>query len=199
MLADAVQSYLAVRRATGFSLKEVGLHLKGFAAYSDAQSQPYINSQTAIEWARQVPSVQSRARRLADVTRFARYLKAEDVRHEIPPAVFGSERRPRPTPYILSEEQICEIIRLAGQSGYRTLRRQTYSTLFALLSCTGLRVSEAIRLRYDDITPDGLLIRASKFRKSRLVPLHDTARAGLESYLQHRRPYAPPTITFLYH
>jgi integrase/recombinase XerD len=191
MLADAVQSYLAVRRATGFSLKEVGLHLKGFAAYSDSQGQPYINSQTAIEWARQVSSVRSRARRLADVTRFARYLKAEDVRHEIPPAVFGSERRPRPTPYILSEEQICEIIRLAGQSGYRTLRRQTYSTLFALLSCTGLRVSEAIRLRYDDITPDGLLIRASKFRKSRLVPLHETARAGLERYLEHRRPYAP--------
>lgn len=191
MLAVAVQSYLAVRRAAGFSLKEVGLHLKGFAAYSDAQGQPYINSQTAIEWARQVSSIQSRARRLADVTRFARYLKAEDVRHEIPPAVFGSERRPRPTPYILSEEQISEIIRLAGQSGYRTLRRQTYSTLFALLSCTGLRVSEAIRLRYDDITPDGLLIRASKFRKSRLVPLHETARAGLERYLEHRRPYAP--------
>jgi integrase len=128
---------------------------------------------------------------LADVARLARYLQAEDARHELPPAVFGSERRPRPTPYILSDEQIREIIRLAGQSGYRTLRRQTYSTLFALLSCTGLRVSEAIRLKYDDITPDGLVIRSSKFRKSRLVALHETARAGLERYLQHRRPYAP--------
>jgi len=65
------------------------------------------------------------------------------------------------------------------------------STLFALLSCTGLRVSEAIRLRYDDITPDGLVIRVTKFHKSRLVPLHETARAGLERYLQQRRPYAP--------
>jgi len=52
-------------------------------------------------------------------------------------------------------------------------------------------VSEAIRLRFDDITPDGLVIRRTKFRKSRLVPLHDTARAGLERYLQQRRPYAP--------
>jgi len=191
MLARAVQSYLAVRRAAGFSLRDVGIHLKSFAAYTDAQGQHYVNSQTAIEWARQVPSVQSRARRLADVARFARYLQAEDARHQIPSAVFGSERRPRPTPYILSEEQICQIIRLAAQSGYRTLRRQTYSTLFALLSCTGLRVSEAIRLRYDDITPDGLVIRCSKFRKSRLVPLHETARAGLERYLQQRRSYAP--------
>jgi integrase len=128
---------------------------------------------------------------LADIRRFALFLQAEDAHHEIPPAVFGNERRPRPTPYILSEEQITAIIRLAGRSGYRTLRRQTYATLFSLLSCTGLRVSEAIRLRYDDITRDGLVIRSSKFRKSRLVPLHETARVGLERYLQHRRPYAP--------
>ena len=191
MLAHAVQSYLLVRRATGFSLRDVGLHLRSFAAYSDAKGYRYLTSQAAIEWAREVPSLLQRARRLADVARFARYLQAEDARHEIPPAVFGSERRPRPTPYILPDEQICQIIRLAAQSGYRTLRRQTYSTLFALLSCTGLRVSEAIRLRYDDITPDGLVIRSSKFRKSRLVALHETARAALERYLQQRRPYAP--------
>jgi integrase len=52
-------------------------------------------------------------------------------------------------------------------------------------------VSEAIRLHYDDITPDGLMIQCTKFRKSRLVPLHETAQAGLERYLKQRRPYAP--------
>jgi integrase len=62
---------------------------------------------------------------------------------------------------------------------------------FALLASTGLRASEAIHLRLDDLTPDGLVIRCSKFRKSRLVPLHETARAGLERYLQRRRAYAP--------
>ena len=60
-----------------------------------------------------------------------------------------------------------------------------------MLACTGLRASEAIRLRFDDITPDGLVIHRTKFRKSRLVPLHDTAQAGLERYLGQRRPYAP--------
>ena len=39
-------------------------------------------------------------------------------------------------------------------------------------------MSEAIHLRYEDITQDGLVIRCSKFRKSRLVPLHDTAQAA---------------------
>src|SRR5881628_503348 len=37
----------------------------------------------------------------------------------------------------------------------------------------------------------GLVIRATKFRKSRLVPLHHTARAGLDRYLKQRRAYAP--------
>ena len=191
MLARAVQSYLSLRRATGFSLTKAGLHLKGFAAYSDAKGQRYVNAQTVIEWARQSRSVYARARRLGSVARFARFMQAEDPHHEIPPAVFGSERQPRVPPYILCDKQIGQIVQLAAQSGRQTLRRQTYSTLFALLSCTGLRVSEAIRLRYSDVTPDGLLIRATKFHKNRVVPLHETAQAGLERYLQQRRPYAP--------
>lgn len=190
MLARAVQSYLSVRRAAGYLLEQVSLHLRSFAAYSDSKGQRYVNAEMAIQWARQSRSMRQRARRLADVRRFALYLQAEDARHEVPPAIFGKERGPRPTPYILSDEQIRRIIHLAAESGYRTLRRQTYSTLFALLACTGLRVSEAIRLRYDDITPDGLVIRVTKFRKSRLVPLHETACAGLERYLKQRRPYA---------
>src|SRR6266850_8440416 len=84
-----------------------------------------------------------------------------------------------------------ELVLAASRSGYRTLRRDTYSTLFALLASTGLRVSEAIHLRFDDITPDGLVIQRTKFRKSRLVPLHETVQAGLQRYLQQRRPYAP--------
>jgi integrase/recombinase XerD len=191
MLARAVQSYLSIRRAAGYLLRDVGLRLKNFAAYADTKGQRYVTAKIAIEWARQSSSIVERARRLGDVRRFALYLHAEDERHEIPPLIFGKESWPRPTPYILSDQQICRIIQLAGQSGYRTLRRQTYSTLFALLACTGLRVSEAIRLRYDDITPDGLVIRATKFRKSRLVPLHDTARAALDRYLKQRRSYAP--------
>lgn len=191
MLARAVQSYLAVRRAAGYALQKVELSLRSFAADSDRKGRRYVTAKAAIEWARQSPSPNQRARRLGHVRRFAIYLHAEDARHEIPPEVFGKERRPRPTPYILSDEEICRIIQLAAESGYRTLRRQTYSTFFALLACTGLRVSEAINLKYDNITPDGLIIRATKFRKNRLVPLHPTARTGLERYLKLRRPYAP--------
>ena len=68
-----------------------------------------------------------------------------------------------------------------------TLRAQTYATLIGLLAATGLRISEALHLRYGDVTPDGLLIRKTKFQKTRLVPLHETAMAGLGRYLAQRR------------
>ena len=191
MLVQSVESYLAVRRTCGFELKSQGSLLRSFAIFSDAKAKHYVCSETAIEWAGLVPSIPQRARRLGEVTRFARYVHAENQLHELPPAVFGSEKRLRPVPYILSKDDVRRLVQAASQSGYRTLRRRTYSTLFALLACTGLRVSEAIRLRFDDVTPDGLMIRCSKFRKSRLVPLHETAQAGLERYLTQRRPYAP--------
>jgi integrase/recombinase XerD len=191
MLAPAVESYVEVRRAAGFAFKSEASLLKSFAAFSDARGEHYVRSTIAIEWAGLARSVHQRARRLGTLIRFSRYLRAEDSRHEIPPAAFGTEKRGRPTPYILAQDQVRQLVHAASQAGYRTLRRATYSTLFALLACTGLRLSEAIRLRMEDITPDGLIIRCSKFRKSRLVPLHDTARAGLQRYLQYRCPYAP--------
>ena len=189
MLTRAVETYLAVRRAAGFALKR-GSRLKSFAAFSEAGKQHYVSADIAIEWAGLAQSIPQRARRLGIVIRFARYLRAEDERHEVPRAIFGAERSTRPTPYILTASRSGNWSRQPHSQGIE-LCRATYRTLFALLACTGLRVSEAIHLRFDDITPDGLVIRRTKFRKSRLVPLHETAQAGLQRYLQQRRPYAP--------
>ena len=190
MLDQAVESYLRVRRACGVELKSQGILLRSFAAFSDAKGKHHVCSDVAIEWAG-LGSVHQRAHRLGEVIRFSRYIRAEDPSHELPPPIFGSERCPRAVPYIFSREDIQRLVQAAAESGNHALRRKTYSTLFALLACTGLRVSEAIKLRYEDITPDGLVIRCSKFRKSRLVPLHETVQAGIERYLEHRRPYAP--------
>ena len=73
----------------------------------------------------------------------------------------------------------------------------TYATLIALLSVAGLRISEALRLTVADVTRDGLLIRETKFRKTRLTPLHDTAVAGLERYLARRRPCSEADPVFV--
>jgi integrase/recombinase XerD len=192
MLTQAVESYLEVRRAMGFALHSEGTLLQSFAKYSNTAGKSHICMETAIQWAGLAQSVTTRARRLGQVIRLARYLRAEDQSHEVPPAVFGCEKGPRPVPYIFSAENIKRLVQAASELGRRNpFRGQTYGTFFALLACTGLRVSEAIRLRFEDVTADGLIIRCSKFRKSRQVPLHSTAQVGLERYLQKRRPFAP--------
>lgn len=192
MLTQAVESYLGVRRAMGFALHSEGSLLQSFAKYSDAAGKSHVCNETAIQWAGVARSATTRARRLGQVIRFARYLRAEDQRHEIPPAVFGCEKGPRPVPYIFSVGNVKRLVEAASGLGRRNpFRGQTYSTFLALLACTGLRVSEAIKLRFEDVTADGLIIRCSKFRKSRMVPLHSTAQIGLERYIQKRRPFAP--------
>jgi integrase/recombinase XerD len=191
MLTQAVKSYVEMRRACGCTFRIQSCLLRRFAEFSDERGERFVRTCTAVEWAGAAPSVYQRARRLNNVIRLSRYLRAEDTRHELPHAVFGTDRRPRRVPYIFSSEDIQRLVGAAARSGYRTLRRETYSTLLSLLACTGLRVSEAINLRYGDIGPDGLVIRCSKFKKTRLVPVHETTIAALEAYLQRRRPYAP--------
>ena len=192
MLTQAVESYLGVRRAMGFALHSEGSLLQSFAHYSDAAGKSHICNETAIQWAGVARLATTRARRLGQVIRLARYLRAEDQRHEIPPTIFGCEKGPRPVPYIFSVDNVKRLVEAASGLGRRDpFRGQTYSTFFALLACTGLRVSEAIKLRFEDVTADGLIIRCSKFRKSRMVPLHSTAQIGLERYIQRRRPFAP--------
>ena len=90
MLAEAVQSYLSVRRATGFDLKLQGNFLKSFTTFSEAKGKHYVCSETAIEWAGSSRSVLQRARRLGAVIRFARYIRMENQRHQVPPADPGT-------------------------------------------------------------------------------------------------------------
>lgn len=188
MVMRIVESYLAVRRAAGYSLKSQAVTLRSFARYAAVRGDSQVRTATAVDWAALASSPARRAARLKEVVRLARHARAEDPGHEVPPAdLFGAHRH-RPTPYIFSPSAfaglMAEARRLKPQC---SLWPRTFSTLLGLLWCTGLRISEAMALRFDDLTADGLIIHRSKFKKSRLVPLHDTAWAELDRYLACRR------------
>ena len=191
MLITAVETYLAVRRAVGFQLKPAESYLRSFARFATACGQTHVVTQTVIDWATTAASEAQRHNRLMAVLRFARFLHAEDPRHELPPEHLFCGRRQRPIPYTFGGDEIQHLIACARQLGPPgSLRPSTYSTLFGLLAATGMRPSEAQALELRDLTPDGLVIRESKFKKSRLLPLHDTTRAALEQYLRQRRRVA---------
>jgi integrase/recombinase XerD len=191
MLMTQVDRYLAIRRAAGFALVPIEGYLRHFARFATARGETSVVATTAIAWATLAPSEAQRAYRLQTVIRFARFLHAEDPRHEIPPVGVFRGRRPRPTPYIFSDEDIQRLLQYASRLGPPgSLRPHTYSTLFGLLAVTGMRVAEARNLLLQDVTADGLLIRKTKFHKSRLLPLHATTRAALDRYLSRRRRMA---------
>jgi integrase/recombinase XerD len=184
----AVEHYLRLRRTTGFDLSTAESLLASFARFAAERNEMLIRTQTAIDWAAQGPSAAQRDARLKAVCRFARHVCAEDDRHDLPPANYFAWRKKRRPPYIYTKEEVDLLIEAATQLCPRgALRPYTYATLLALLASTGLRISEALGLRFADITADGLLIRETKFRKTRLVPLHDSGTAGLERYLMRRR------------
>jgi integrase len=67
-----------------------------------------------------------------------------------------------------------------------SIRPIMYATLLGLIAATGIRITEALALQLDDVTVDGLVIRESKFHKTRLLPLHTTTRNALHRYLLAR-------------
>ena len=187
MLTQLVQRYLELRRSTGFGMKVQEYLLHKFASFAAQRGETHIRTRTAIEWASQAPSEGQRANRLGMLRVFARFARAEDPGHDVPSERVFSPRRVRYRPFIFSSDQLHELLLRASQlPPAGSIRPWTFTTLFSLLAVTGLRISEALNLRLQDVTEDGLVIRETKFHKSRLLPLHATTTAGLQRYLNRR-------------
>lgn len=189
MLTTDVTNYLAARRAVGFKLRDHEGILRDFSAFASAKGDTHVRSITAREWVAQGSKSPLRnCVRWRTVVRFARYLYAEDPRHEIPPEdACGRHRPQRRPPFLFSPRDVGALVGAALTLGpSSSLQPRVYSTLFGLLAATGLRISEALNLRFEDVTEEGLVVRDTKFLKSRLLPLHATTQARLESYLARR-------------
>jgi integrase/recombinase XerD len=194
MLIDDAERYIALRRSLGFQLRKPARHLQAFACAATEKGETHIRAATVIEWAAAAPTPDARHRRIGDVARFARFLRAEDGQHEVPPTGLFATPKLRPTPYIYAPDELARMLEGAGQLRLlkpNPMRQQLYVMLFGLIAATGLRVSEAINLKLSDVLPGGILqIRETKFYKSRLVPLHATVVDALDRYLDIRRRFA---------
>lgn len=190
-LREHVRDYLALRRALGFRLVEAEIHLRGFCAFMEAHGESTITAQLALQWATTPAKARptSWAGRLTTVRQFARYLHGFESRTEIPGAQLLPFRPKRCKPYLYSGHEISQLMAAARSMPSRqALRRWTMRTLIGLLAVTGMRLSEALALTGPDVDlQTGVLtIRGSKFRKSRLVPLHPSTCQALARYAQRR-------------
>ena len=198
-LEESLADYLQVRRSLGHQLADPARLLPHFVAFLDSRGLSTVTVAAAVEWAT-TPATDPRStvgpRRMTAVRGFARYLVGIDPATEVPPRGL----LPQPTrwrgPFVFSPADI-EVIMNRAASFTPRLRSATYVTLIGLLAATGLRIGEAIKLDRADIdwSTGVLLVRESKFGKSRLVPVTATTLQALANYAdlrdqiqQRRRP-----------
>lgn len=194
--SNHLQEYLRLRRGLGHELADAARLLPRFVAYLDANQSEFVTVKATVAWSLE-PKASERTtvwgRRFMVARGFARYLSGIDPRTEVPPAGLIPIRRQRRPPFIYTEADIAALRHRARRSIPQPLRAATYETLIGLLASTGLRVGEAIRLdRHDIDWHEGvLLVRRSKFGKSRQLPLQPSTLQALGDYARRRDRLCP--------
>jgi integrase len=194
-----VEDYVTLRRGLGYRSPSQERALRAFARYLDRDGHDGpIPLESSLDWATSTASTDPRnpARRLTTVRGFLRHLTALDGVTDVPtPGLLGPTGHRTP-PHVYSDREIADLLHAAaGLSPAGGLRPRCYATLFGLIACTGLRISEALALSCGDVdVADGMLtVRAGKRGRTRLVPLHPSALAPLRDYAAERaRRYGPP-------
>jgi len=202
-LAERAQEYLRLRRALGHDLAEAVRLLPRFVAYLDDIGATTVTVDAALAWAQEpnaAPGSNLPARRMTVARGFARHLAGTDPRTQVPPLGLVTYRQRWRPPFIYSATDVQALMAEAIRAIPTPLRAATYQTLIGLMAATGMRVGEALRLQRCDVdwTEAAITVRASKFGKSRELPLAASTVEALDSYAERRNRTQPRprTTTF---
>jgi integrase/recombinase XerD len=130
-------------------------------------------------------SPRSRARHLASIRGFHRFLEDERLSPGDPTKDLDTPKHARKLPVFLSLDEVEALLRAPSvktTSGIRDV------AMIELLYATGLRVSELVSLRVNDVNlVDGYVLTFGKGRKERVVPLGKSAIAAVTRWLEGPR------------
>lgn len=186
-LRDHLKEYLVLRRALGFQLNDIERQVGLFCTWLEDKGQTAtFTIDDAVTWARLNPDAHPSwwATRLSLVRRFAAHLNANGIDVPVIPGGLLPAKKPRAVPYIYSQDDIDALLEACVIEFPDERVAQTVRTVIGLLAATGLRISEALNLRIDDINQDNdvLVIKAAK-SDERLVPVHASTTTALRQYI----------------
>ena len=200
-LGPVFHRYVELKRVLGrdFSLGSQVLHsLDQFLGDPDNNS-PGLTSRAFQQWCRAQEKVSSRVRRsrMRTVYNFCLYRRRTEPRCFVPDLSLFPLAHPGIKPYIFSESDTARL--LAASSRLRRfstspLRPEVIGLAISLLYTTEMRRGELLGLTVSDYdSKEGtLLIRDSKFHKSRVLPLHQDMVNEINHHLQLRRKWHLP-------
>lgn len=195
-LGPFITRHLALKRALGRGYAHEGdvlAHLDRFLGPRHAD----LTAETFALWGATIAHLKPQVRRgwMRIVRNLCLYRQRSELGCFIPdPRGFPL---PHPTlrPYLFTQEDIVRLLHAADAlrpGSTSPLHRAVFRLALVLLHTAGLRRGELVRLTLADYDPrEGTLaIRASKFHKSRLVPLSADAVLEMQTFLAVRRQLA---------
>jgi integrase len=196
VLATAIDDYVSFKRALGRKFDSEAYVLVAFDRYL-ATSCPTASTLTAgafAAWCLTMAHLSPTTRRvrMRVIRNLCLHIRRTDPGAFVPDPVTFPTPDQTSRPYIFSREEIARLLCAADDLPPRStspLRSQSYRLVVVLLYTAGLRRGEVVRLRLSDYDPheQTLLIRASKFHKSRLVALSTDASSEMADFLTARR------------
>jgi tyrosine recombinase XerC len=129
----------------------------------------------------------TQARKLTAIRTFFKYLRANDILSKNPTENINSPRKAKKLPVVLTEKEITRLLEeIFTNEEPLTIRDKA---IFEILYSSGLRVSELVYLKKEDINFNLQLIRVmGKGNKERIVPLGTKAIDAINRYLTFSRP-----------
>jgi site-specific recombinase XerD len=189
VLAPTLRAFAEHQQTLGYAVRTLLIYLAHFDRYLVVHgwTSPYLTRELVEDWAASDPALQprSRARHLYVMRLLGRFIARTHPETYVPGTAWGWCQSSSFRPYIYTPAEIKTLIAEARHlTPFGSLRPHTYATLFGLLYCTGLRISEALALCLADVDLKAnlLLVRESKFHKSRLLPLSQDISNVLRRY-----------------
>ena len=128
----------------------------------------------------------SRARHIASLRTFFRYLQLEGAMPDNPAKLLGSPKLWERLPKILSPGQITELLLAPEENSDKLWRRDR--AILEFFYATGCRCSELTNLKLPDIhETEGYCLCTGKGNKQRTVPLRQSAVVAFRSWMKEER------------
>ncbi|MDO8690774.1 MAG: tyrosine-type recombinase/integrase [Dehalococcoidia bacterium] len=193
-LAASLRSLAEYRQALGYGDRTLPSYLAHFDRYLAARgwTLPYLTREVVEDWVASDEGLQprSRAARLHVMRLLGRFIVQTHPETHVPGPAWRWCQSSGFRPHIYTAAEVEALLTEARRlTPIGSLRPHTYVTLLGLLYCTGLRISEALTLRLADVDLETqlLLVRESKFHKSRLLPLSLGTSNALRRYQEERK------------
>ncbi|WP_165249660.1 tyrosine-type recombinase/integrase [Adlercreutzia sp. ZJ141] len=183
-----MNNYVAYKRSLGYKIKIEAATLERFALYADSEhAGKSLSSSLVLAWIKTFESASDWycARLYETVHTFSRYACLVDEGSTLLPKGRG-KCHGKNNPYIYEDNEI-EAMMSALSKIYSPdgLRAKSASTMCGLMRSCGLRPSECTHLTISnyDASKGVIDIIATKFNRSRRVPLSDSAARVIETHL----------------